>query len=177
MIDAGLSPLARGTLGSRRSRPYSNRFIPAGAGNTRGAVSKINKPAVYPRWRGEHFLAVILRCGAVGLSPLARGTHPVIKCRWVRERFIPAGAGNTRRPAWPQPDLPVYPRWRGEHADPSEVADFIGGLSPLARGTRFHNISGELVRRFIPAGAGNTCLPLIKSVQVAVYPRWRGEHV
>ncbi|CDK47915.1 hypothetical protein [Escherichia coli IS1] len=32
-------------------------------------------PAVYPRWRGEHFAAIILWCQLTGLSPLTRGTR------------------------------------------------------------------------------------------------------
>ncbi len=69
----------------------------------------------------------------------------------------------------------VYPRWRGEliYSKPSECIP--GGLSPLARGTRDRRCYAELLKRFIPAGAGNsqhsgnTCHPS------PVYPRWRGE--
>ncbi|CCF88963.1 putative uncharacterized protein [Salmonella enterica subsp. enterica serovar Senftenberg str. SS209] len=32
--------------------------------------------------------------------------------------------------------MPVYPRWRGEHAAGSKLAKAQEGLSPLARGTR-----------------------------------------
>ena len=75
----------------------------------------------------------------------------------IMDRFIPAGAGNT-------------------HAnDFAAAADF--GLSPLARGTR--RVQQQIFKcsRFIPAGAGNTSVNIHCSVQVAVYPRWRGEHV
>ncbi|VXG74929.1 hypothetical protein CDS [Salmonella enterica subsp. enterica serovar Derby] len=52
----------------------------------------------------------------------------------------------------------------------------VDGLSPLARGT--HHFSGvfQIVRRFIPAGAGNTLRGVQVSNDAAVYPRWRGEH-
>ncbi len=52
-------------------------------------------PAVYPRWRGEHFADYQGAEIAGGLSPLARGTRD---SRWIisfAPRFIPAGAGNT----------------------------------------------------------------------------------
>ncbi|CDF55181.1 hypothetical protein BN855_30020 [Salmonella enterica subsp. enterica serovar Bovismorbificans str. 3114] len=51
------------------------------------------------------------------------------------------------------------------------------GLSPLARGTPNQICRLVAVRRFIPAGAGNTQCIIIPVVQGAVYPRWRGEHL
>ena len=52
----------------------------------------------------------------------------------------------------------------------------IGGLSPLARGTR-HCLSVQFsFWRFIPAGAGNTSVTLSGGEDEPVYPRWRGEH-
>ncbi len=50
----GLSPLARGTQCKRAINATSGRFIPAGAGNTRQSPPPVGRPAVYPRWRGEH---------------------------------------------------------------------------------------------------------------------------
>ena len=52
----------------------------------------------------------------------------------------------------------------------------IGGLSPLARGTRACEPSDFDIVRFIPAGAGNTVRVRISPVSSSVYPRWRGEH-
>ena len=71
---AGLSPLARGTLGQHRKSTARWRFIPAGAGNTRAAHGRTLGDAVYPRWRGEHKLPIPVNGRKNGLSPLARGT-------------------------------------------------------------------------------------------------------
>ncbi|ESJ68858.1 hypothetical protein CFSAN001078_03896 [Salmonella enterica subsp. enterica serovar Manhattan str. CFSAN001078] len=53
----------------------------------------------------------------------------------------------------------------------------LAGLSPLARGTLDRWGQHRRTWRFIPAGAGNTALPLRIGCLLAVYPRWRGEHV
>ncbi|EII55907.1 hypothetical protein EC33884_0420 [Escherichia coli 3.3884] len=50
------------------------------------------------------------------------------------------------------------------------------GLSPLARGTLTDFIDRPIDLRFIPAGAGNTQIPLSLPSLFPVYPRWRGEH-
>ena len=49
----GLSPLARGTLPARLRSPSSDRFIPAGAGNSGESGCVHQWSSVYPRWRGE----------------------------------------------------------------------------------------------------------------------------
>ena len=94
----------------------------------------------------------------------------------INERFIPAGAGNTVTTTAESSGRAVYPRWRGEHAEPASFDISHAGLSPLARGTRHRKRFRCQSPRFIPAGAGNT----VSSCKVlwvgAVYPRWRGEH-
>ncbi len=50
----------------------------------------------------------------------------------------------------------VYPRWRGEHPRHQLKGEALDGLSPLARGTLTSHLSGLILARFIPAGAGNT---------------------
>ncbi|ESG00183.1 hypothetical protein SEEPB585_15959 [Salmonella enterica subsp. enterica serovar Paratyphi B str. ATCC BAA-1585] len=91
------------------------RFIPAGAGNTILVLSPGRKRAVYPRWRGEHLSGALAGGNTFGLSPLARGTPNKGYPHCTRERFIPAGAGNTKLFLNFPPFLSVYPRWRGEH--------------------------------------------------------------
>ncbi len=132
------------------------RFIPAGAGNTILFATSPAMPTVYPRWRGEHLVMVETNGPGSGLSPLARGTLAFRKKPTSNTRFIPAGAGNTL--TWkPSPAIgPVYPRWRGEHAE--------------------NYISECYRKRFIPAGAGNTLNTIRPPLKSTVYPRWRGEH-
>ncbi len=93
-----------------------------------------------------------------GLSPLARGTPNIIQGINNYRRFIPAGSGNTQRSQTPEMEIPVYPRWRGEHNSRLQTLTDSGGLSPLARGTRVNNFSTVGIDWFIPAGAGNTSL-------------------
>ena len=133
----GLSPLARGTLYYNRWTRYGARFIPAGAGNTNmgSAVNEIK--TVYPRWRGEHEAISKTPAIAAGLSPLARGTPGVERQMTEKERFIPAGAGNTSPLLTPGKSAAVYPRWRGEHLRLNSEQAIGVGLSPLARGTLF----------------------------------------
>ena len=111
---AGLSPLARGTLQQSETSWLAVRFIPAGAGNTEQQVFQMASRAVYPRWRGELPRRLAQQSRPRGLSPLARGTLEMTKNARRRNRFIPAGAGNSnlvwRFHCW----RAVYPRWRGE---------------------------------------------------------------
>ena len=153
------------------------RFIPASAGNTVDATSTRAATPVYPRWRGEHVLRCTCCTATFGLSPLARGTHFLIADILQFVRFIPAGAGNTPAVSGMKRKLSVYPRWRGEHLTCSCLIFIVHGLSPLARGTRTLRAHSALSDRFIPAGAGNTACVVSVPPKIAVYPRWRGEHI
>ena len=172
----GLSPLARGTRGNGNRPRGRGRFIPAGAGNTMsGTMPRLSGP-VYPRWRGEHPMDPTFAVCVTGLSPLARGTLQLDARMNLLTRFIPAGAGNTRRMIDEVKIQAVYPRWRGQHDARIRSWFCHYGLSPLARGTPTFRRILVPSRRFIPAGAGNT-MAQIQLIKIsAVYPRWRGEH-
>ncbi len=115
-VFAGLSPLARGTRVSANPEEIEPRFIPAGAGNTHMIRRARRWHSVYPRWRGEHRITPRFLPRQRGLSPLARGTPVLLFCAVVTDRFIPAGAGNTRFVERQPAGATVYPRWRGEHS-------------------------------------------------------------
>ncbi len=135
LTELGLSPLARGTHCAACCQLLIRRFIPAGAGNT-GKKSLISPVCpVYPRWRGEHEVAIRVDHLVVGLSPLARGTRVCERRQAHDRRFIPAGAGNTMHAKALVIWKTVYPRWRGEHTHSVYFLWYSIGLSPLARGT------------------------------------------
>ncbi len=94
-IQAGLSPLARGTRYEGADADAAERFIPAGAGNTHYSARVCRLCSVYPRWRGEHMSDSPTWSICSGLSPLARGTPAFQPAGNSVARFIPAGAGNT----------------------------------------------------------------------------------
>lgn len=71
----GSSPLARGTPGNALTATLPSRLIPARAGNTDCFVAAGVDSQAHPRSRGEHFDAGVKAVGAVGSSPLARGTQ------------------------------------------------------------------------------------------------------
>ena len=171
----GLSPLARGTPILEFVIWTPMRFIPAGAGNSSSAFLCAVSKSVYPRWRGELSTIYPPLLNGTGLSPLARGTLPLVSCRPRKNRFIPAGAGNSNSYTDKSSKQTVYPRWRGELISLLEYMSCAHGLSPLARGTPRHAGRAAIPPRFIPAGAGNSFSSSSIAVVLTVYPRWRGE--
>ena len=175
-ITPGLSPLARGTHTEEVKELKAQRFIPAGAGNTAPTNALHHGVSVYPRWRREHSYCSHTESAAAGLSPLAQGTPEEVPRLTSVDRFIPAGAGNTRVGKSRGNRTPVYPRWRREHAELEPALRRLPGLSPLAQGTRRFCRGRCHVHRFIPAGAGNTARQYEMPLWSPVYPRWRREH-
>ena len=153
---SGSSPQARGTRHTRARSQHIARFIPAGAGNTLAGRLHVVIKAVHPRRRGEHSNARAPPGYTDGSSPQARGTLRSTSADYQRERFIPAGAGNTIALDHPNCPPSVHPRRRGEHAPRFRETRIRHGSSPQARGTRRSQNSWVDISRFIPAGAGNT---------------------
>ena len=172
----GSSPRLRGTLVFERPKPRVHRFIPAPAGNTAFGASESGLPPVHPRACGEHAPGDGRRRRIVGSSPRLRGTHERHHHDGAEDRFIPAPAGNTRRPTRARPRTTVHPRACGEHC-PSDYlrAAFIGS-SPRLRGTPEIGPDALELGRFIPAPAGNTASAPPWRRVAPVHPRACGEH-
>jgi len=94
----------------------------------------------------------------------------------VVERFIPAHAGNTRVTRGASTPVSVHPRACGEHETIATRAQASSGSSPRMRGTHVKTAQAALIRRFIPAHAGNTAGLAVCGAGVAVHPRACGEH-
>ncbi len=135
-FSVGSSPRVRGTHRGLGRASDRSRFIPAGAGNTPRARGRLSTSPVHPRGCGEHSSIICCSVTTPGSSPRVRGTPVCCAENRIDWRFIPAGAGNTRRDRCAIAHWPVHPRGCGEHGR-RRWTDRIG-------------------RRFIPAGAGNT---------------------
>ncbi len=154
-VQSGSSPRVRGTLEDRPQHAQQRRFIPACAGNARGAPRGLLAKAVHPRVCGER---------------LANVGDPV-----EHLRFIPACAGNALGRRVIGTLCAVHPRVCGERGFPATTSWSVGGSSPRVRGT--HRISqfDRRARRFIPACAGNAWMSRAISDESAVHPRVCGE--
>ena len=95
-LDAGSSPHVRGTRCTCGQVFPRLRFIPACAGNTSCYGSTQIRHPVHPRMCGEHPPDVKKWTGHNGSSPHVRGTPAFALFIKVKERFIPACAGNTK---------------------------------------------------------------------------------
>ena len=159
----GSSPRSRGTPALHRDPAPLARFIPALAGNTAKTALVVGLTAVHPRARGEHWRAARTRRALIGSSPRSRGTLARLPEQIAKGRFIPALAGNTLRDRIRNHRVAVHPRARGEHLCWSMSMAKLPGSSPRSRGTQFLRIQAQLLRRFIPALAGNTfpCTPWV----------------
>ena len=125
----------RGTRCASLCRWCGFRFIPAYAGNATSLLSTSLSLSVHPRVCGERL---------PGLPP----GLPL-------PRFIPAYAGNAGVVAYAASCASVHPRVCGERCACPATGDGHTGSSPRMRGTRNRSARNPLIRRFIPAYAGN----------------------
>ncbi len=154
----------------------SDRFIPAGAGNTPGCRRRLTAPSVHPHGCGGHVQNKATVELYNGSSPQVRGTLDFLRPLPGLHRFIPAKARNTHDCQPPSPSGTVHPRRCGEHPKEEKVDLVQAGSSPQVRGT-LKAVHREIVRvRFIPAGAGNTPESPTLSGFRPVHPRRCGEH-
>ena len=149
------------------------RIIPAHAGNSRQGRQHGADDTDHPRACGELSSTEIRPVLPFGSSPRMRGTRPRLllrpdraldhpprmrgtpHCREYRRwrtRIIPAHAGNSRALSL----VPDHPRACGELLVSEAQDERQFGSSPRMRGTRRCGREDDLVRRIIPAHAGNS---------------------
>ncbi len=133
--DAGSSPRARGTGALDELDHRRLRLIPAGAGNGMPLRARCRPRPAHPRGRGERWSVPSAAKPVDGSSPRARGTEPRRVADRVRDRLIPAGAGNGLMRIVRMRASAAHPRGRGERSTSWKEPDVWDGSSPRARGT------------------------------------------
>ena len=93
MLDAGPSPLTRGSLQRRPQRQLLFGSIPAHAGQPAVAEPEARRRGVHPRSRGAAKLRRSAKSAWLGPSPLTRGSHVRGRDRSGESGSIPAHAG------------------------------------------------------------------------------------
>ena len=171
----GSSPRVRGTVAVHWPDGAIHRFIPAGAGNGVPSDPVDAPPSVHPRGCGERAGAVSFKLILNGSSPRVRGTVQYTFVPDYTNRFIPAGAGNGSKNMGRGIQTTVHPRGCGERLLRRLILNSASGSSPRVRGTDIYIVIWKYRGRFIPAGAGNGLVILLKSGLLPVHPRGCGE--
>ena len=173
-VAVGLSPPTRGNRVGRGFAADALRSIPAHAGEPDAPVAPDLRFGVYPRPRGGTRKREGKEIWQVGLSPPTRGNLCELKPVYITARSIPAHAGEPqgrRRLRW---TTPVYPRPRGGTRKREGKEIWQVGLSPPTRGNPDIEVLERLVKRSIPAHAGEPRRLTVNSIWGEVYPRPRG---
>ena len=152
-----------------------DRFIPAYAGNGLTMGRNPASPPVHPCVRGERALPVQLLFPGFGSSLRTRGTGIGQARHEIRDRFIPAYAGNGPWPARRRRSASVHPCVRGERPRDAHGSAFEVGSSLRTRGTAVPDVHRWRAVRFIPAYAGNGAHLSRRPLRSTVHPCVRGE--
>ena len=168
---SGLSPRVRGNLTCSGQCHQRCGSIPACAGEPLRREAHFGDEGVYPRvCGGTH----ALRRGLVhitGLSPRVRGNQPRSLMISVRQRSIPACAGEPSPAVAAGGGRTVYPRVCGGTPGFADILILHPGLSPRVRGNL---VKGHLPERqwgSIPACAGEPTRRSCLRRPCRVYPR------
>ena len=130
----GLSPRVRGNPLRQQLLRSPQRSIPACAGEPRRIITDGWQSGVYPRVCGGTPAGGNLHLQREGLSPRVRGNPEQTAFRTLRQRSIPACAGEPHHPAGTVMTCTVYPRVCGGTRLAAAVECLRPGLSPRVRG-------------------------------------------
>ena len=173
---AGSSPRGRGKPAGHPLCPVGVGLIPAWAGKTRRERRIIGGHQAHPRVGGEN----THECGSLvhreGSSPRGRGKQSRNGLHARQCGLIPAWAGKTALDVDPTDVDEAHPRVGGENQGDRIFDRSDNGSSPRGRGK-----PGVVDRdlnpiRLIPAWAGKTRLPRLRSRRRRAHPRVGGEN-
>ena len=173
----GSSPQVRGRRwGCDVEGGYAG-LIPAGAGQTRAWDCLPSKHWAHPRRCGADPKGSISIPTDLGSSPQVRGRLAEVPERAVQVGLIPAGAGQTIGHILPAGERWAHPRRCGADGAVLAHVRMSPGSSPQVRGRLCTNSTGQHLAGLIPAGAGQTSLPMGKCRFCWAHPRRCGADV
>ena len=157
------------------------RIIPAHAGQTNRSATWTWARPDHPRTCGANGYGVVEHAPPIGSSPHMRGKPRQPKNSRQKHRIIPAHAGQTYGflvPLGPDSD---HPRTCGANCHISVVMNGSNGSSPHMRGKLIMHRLYIVLRRIIPAHAGQTLSRCRRSAWCSDHPRtcganYRGYH-
>ena len=171
------SPLrGQGTPWPARRHSAIRRFTPARAGNTSMTTAGWTGTSVHPCAGREHWRRTVRLSSSSGSPLRGQGTRVRGGRAFLRGRFTPARAGNTRRTAGSCCSPPVHPCAGREHPS-CQTPEVAAPGSPL-RGQGTHPGAGRRIARdrFTPARAGNTLWAASRRRLPTVHPCAGREH-
>ena len=182
----GLSPRVRGNPAAHVRDGAPGRSIPACAGEPPSSSICGCRRTVYPRVCGGTSYLLAGRFCREGLSPRVRGNRILDGRVILRERSIPACAGEPTPAYHCRWQSGVYPRVCGGTMTTQSTTPFLLGLSPRVRGNLSRLYPYPPGERSIPACAGEPSPHPALLPYRRVYPRvcggtswmwrWRSEH-
>ena len=173
-VHDGSSPLARGLRSPAGVEVVIVGIIPARAGFTVAGRRPRRVQMDHPRSRGVYWNAIWGAVSGFGSSPLARGLRATRNKDLISTRIIPARAGFTSRPSWPDLSGSDHPRSRGVYRRACRRRTGPRGSSPLARGLRLLHVAYPPPTGIIPARAGFTAVQPAHHHPRPDHPRSRG---
>ena len=172
----GSSPLTRGKRGGCNQAAVFVGLIPTHAGKTLRGRSPYQCPAAHPRSRGENPTLLITTPHVQGSSPLTRGKHRGGGLDLRDDGLIPTHAGKTPRSRRYGTSRWAHPHSRGENRKSLLPTASQYGSSPLTRGKHRVCVHHLIITGLIPAHAGKTPYPAMRSLSLRDHPRSRGEN-
>ena len=176
-VRAGSSPRVRGKLFRWRRMCQRQRIIPARAGQTQPARRNTSHRPDHPRACGANATAVDNCVPGNGSSPRVRGKLPVGDAGDLRDRIIPARAGQTPSASPARPSSPDHPRACGANLGVAAIKMAADGSSPRVRGKRGRSCEHAVRTRIIPARAGQTTVSQNPIRESTDHPRACGANV
>ena len=151
----GSPPHARGRLREVEKSRFAQWITPACAGKTPTGRARSCSRTDHPRMRGEDAHVLFAVVGPPRITPACAGKTSTTP--------------STPSRAWD------HPRMRGEDPSDFDVASFVAGSPPHARGRPNTREACFAIGRITPACAGKTAWPPNISYQKTDHPRMRGE--